>query len=159
MPKYELMYILAATVSDDQVPQVTEQIKQLVADFGATNVVEEQLGKKKLAYTIKKTKNGFYVTLTFDLPGAKLNLLDAKIRTQTATIIRYLIINLDEHLKRAAKDEIIQKSMPKRQIPVEEAAAPSAPAPAPKAKQPAIVLNEEELEKKIEEALTEDITK
>jgi len=158
MPKYELMYILAATVSDDQVPQVAEQIKQIVADFGATDIVEQQLGKKKLAYTIKKTKNGFYVALTFELPGDKLNLLDAKIRTQSATIIRYLIINLEEHLKRAAKDEIIQRSMPKREIPVEDAPVREAVVAA-KPKAPAVEINEEELEKKIEAALTEDITK
>jgi len=159
MPKYELMYILSASVSDDQVPQATEQIKQIAADFGATEIVETQLGKKKLAYTIKKTKNGHYVVLNFEIPTSKINQLDAKIRTQTANIVRYLIVNLEEHLKRTAKDAIIQSSLPKRQIPDENAPEPvSAPAPK-KPAQPVVEINEEELEKKIEAALTEDITK
>src|SRR6185436_17297442 len=111
MPKYELMYILSASVSDDQVPRATEQIKQIAADFGATEIVETQLGKKKLAYTIKKTKNGHYIVLNFEIPTSKINQLDAKIRTQTANIVRYLIVNLEEHLKRTAKDAIIQSSL------------------------------------------------
>ena len=88
MPKYELMYILASSVSDDQVPVITEQVKKFVTDFGGTNLEETQLGKKKLAYPIKKTRNGYYVVVSFDMEGTKVNDFDAKIRAPTMSIIR-----------------------------------------------------------------------
>ncbi len=166
MPKYELMYILAASVSDDQVPQTTEQIKQYVSDFGGTEVVETQLGKKKLAYPVKKTRNGHYVVINFDMESKNVATLDAKIRAQDSIIIRYIIVNLDEHLSRLDKDKEAQAKMPKR-IPqdgdvttTETSTAPEAPAEQPvKEAKPVVELNEEELDKKIEDALNEDILK
>lgn len=176
MPRYELCYILAAQVSDDQVPGVTEQIRQFVSDFGGTEISEEQLGKKKLAYPIKKTRNGFYVVVTFTMDSRKVNALEAKIRTQTATVIRHLLINLDEHLERSEKDKVAQSKLTHRPGEEEAPAAPAAPAPAaPVAKQetaaqevPAATeeavtapaeISTEDLDKQIEAALSEDIIK
>lgn len=167
MPKYELMYILASTISDDQVPNATEQIKKIITDFEGENLEETQLGKKKLAYPIKKTRNGHYVVVSFDMPTTKINQLDAKIRAQTSVIIRYLLTNQDEYLERLAKDIEVQSKMPKRIIPEEEIAAETKPAeevkaeekPKVEAKPELVEINAEELDKKIEEALSEDITK
>ena len=182
MPRYELCYILSAQVSDDQVPTVTEQIKKFVVDFGCTDINEQQLCKKKLAYPIKKTRNGFYVATQFDMDSKKINEFDAKIRSQTATIIRYLIANLDEHLNRVEKDKVAQASLPKR--PTEEEGAEAkegaettktTPAPAKEVKKEVakeevevkeekveepkvkVEMSESELDQKIEEALAENI--
>lgn len=169
MPRYELCYILAAQVSDDQVPGVADQIKQFVADFGGTDIKEEQLGKKKLAYPIKKTRNGFYVVVEFTMDSRKVNDLEAKIRTQTATVIRHLVVNLDEHLRRSEKDKVEQAKLSKRPEDTGEAveagpqrtAAPSVEIPEleklPK-KEP-VNISTEDLDKQIEAALSEDIIK
>jgi small subunit ribosomal protein S6 len=154
MPRYELAYILSSGVSDDQTPEVTGSIAKIVSDFGGAEVQEEQLGKKKLAYPIKGTRNGHYVALTFNMESSKINDLDAKIRTQGATIIRYMIVNLDEHLERMSKDKIEQSKITRR-IPQ---AVPDKETPTASKVQP-VTINAEELDRKIEEALTEDITK
>jgi small subunit ribosomal protein S6 len=182
------MYILGASVSDDQLPQVTSQIVKIVEDFGGKNLVENQLGKKKLAYPIKKTRNGFYGLITFDIDTKKVNELDAKIRTQDATIIRYIMINIDEHLARLEKDKVAQaklsrpqatedgtevvaplveetvkeevkKPVAKEEI-VAEVATEESEEEKPKAKRgrkPKVEMNEAELDKKIEEALNENL--
>lgn len=164
MPQYELMYLLGSHVADTEVPAIAEQIKKFVEDFGGSDIREQQLGKKKLAYPIKKTRNGHYVVVNFEMDTKKINDLDAKIRTQNNNIIRYILINIDEHLARLAKDAIIQAKMPVRKQPEAEAEVvekseeksvvekPSKPAPV-------IELDQEELDKKIEEALNEDVTK
>jgi small subunit ribosomal protein S6 len=175
------MYLLGSNVADTEVPAVTEQIKKFVADFGGKDIVEQQLGKKKLAYPIGKTRNGHYVVVNFAMDGKKVNDLDAKIRTQENTIIRYLLINLEEHLERTAKDKIAQAKLnrrepvaegqaeaPKAEVPAAETPAPAAEAPQevkeekPKRsskKTPVIELDQEELDKKIEAALSEDLSK
>ncbi len=166
MPQYELMYILSANVSDDQLPEVTGQIQQFVGDFGGTDIRETQLGKKKLAYPVKKTRNGFYGVIDFAMDAKKINELDAKIRTQDNTIIRYIMVNMDEHLERLARDREVQAKMNRNRPPemvasgldgpAEQTAAPARPA---RKAEPLKEINAEDLDKEIEKALTEDITK
>ncbi len=155
MPQYELMYLLGASVADDQVPQISQAVLKFAQDFGATEVKETQLGKKKLAYPIKKTRNGHYVVVDFAMDGKNLASFDAKIRTEQ-NIIRYIIVNLDEHFARMAKDKIEQSKIVRR-IPV--VPEPKAAAPAKKPVEVLADINPEELDKKIEEALSEDLTK
>jgi len=157
MPQYELMYLLASTVADDEVPKISSQMLKSIEDLGGSEVKETLLGKKKLSFPIKRTRNGHYVVVNFSMPGTKVNELDAKIRTQDSTIIRYILVNLDEHLERQEKDRVAQSKIVRR-IPVE----PALEAPTRKEKIPAaplIEINQEELDKKIEEALSEDLTK
>jgi len=167
MPQYELMYLLGSHVADDEVPKISANVLKFAEDFGATEIKEAQLGKKKLAYTIGKTRNGHYVVVNFTMDAKKINDFDAKIRTQDANIIRYLLINIDEHLERMEKDKIEQAKIVRKGPPegspeaIAEKPAAKVSAAKPAKKEPAVVLdlNPEELDKKIEEALSEDLTK
>ena len=165
MPQYELMYLLGSHVADTDVPAITEQAKKFIADFGGENIVEQQLGKKKLAYPIKKTRNGYYVVVSFAMDAKKINQLDARIRSMGQNIIRYLLVNLDEHLARVEKDKKVQAKLPRRTLPVAGAAAGELmQAPEPKVEKaakpaPVLDLDSEALDKKIEEVLNEDLTK
>ncbi len=172
MPRYELMYILASSVSDDQVPTTAQTIEQYVTNNGGTEISHEQLGKKKLAYPIKKTRNGHYGVITFTAEGKGVNDLDAKIRTQKATIIRHIIVNIDEHLERLEKDKEAQAKMNRNRppeaiaadnsepvVPEAKPAKPVREAAAPKPAKPKTVVTEAALEEEIEKALSEDITK
>ena len=157
MPKYELMYLLGAHVADTDVPAISAQVQKFVADYGGTDLVETQLGKKKLAYPIKKTRNGHYVVVNFAMDAKKINELDARVRATNQSIIRYLLINLDEHLERMAKDKIAQSKMTRREpIPDEKGDDIK---PVAKATAPLIEIDEKALDEKIEAALTEDMTK
>ncbi|HYC79414.1 MAG TPA: 30S ribosomal protein S6 [Candidatus Binatia bacterium] len=151
MPKYELMYILSSAVSDNDVPTVVAEVDKYLTTQGGTLLNQEMLGKKKLAYPIKKTRNGFYVVQTFNLEPRKLQELDNKLRS-IESIIRYLCINVDEQERRAAKDRTVREKMQANRKPIPqaegEAAAPAAP------------ITDAELEQKIEKALeSEDLAK
>jgi small subunit ribosomal protein S6 len=152
MPKYELMYILSSAVSDVDAPPISDEVNKFLTDNQGTLLSLEMLGKKKLAYPIKKTRNGFYVLQTFEMDGAKLQSLDNKLRS-IDSIIRYLVVNLDEQERRAVKDRAIQDKMKLARKPqkVETADHPA---------QPEVKLTDTELESKIELALeSEDLAK
>ena len=163
------MYVLGSHVADDEVPKIAQSILKFAEDFGATEIKESQLGKKKLAYPIGKTRNGHYVVVNFAMDSKNINAFDAKIRTQDQNIIRYIIVNLDEHLARMEKDKIAQSKIVRKGPPTEaQAPAPATrfakvPKPAEEAPKkstaPLVEINQEELDKKIEEALSEDLTK
>src|SRR5271156_6528303 len=126
MPQYELMYLLGAHIADDEVPKISAQVLKFAEDFGGTEVKETQLGKKKLAYPIGKTRNGHYVVVNFAMDTKNINAFDAKIRTQDQNIIRYIIVNLDEHLARMEKDKIAQAKIVRKGPPAEsETLAPA----------------------------------
>jgi small subunit ribosomal protein S6 len=145
MPKYELMYILSSAVSDNDVPQISTEVDKFITDEGGKILTQEMLGKKKLAYPIKKTRNGFYVLETFDLDGSKLKGLDNKLRSMEP-IIRYLAVNVEDQERRAAKDRKVQEKMrASRKLPKPEVATV-----------PQVKLSETELEEKIEQAIGSD---
>ena len=156
------MYVLGSHVADDEVPKISASILKFAEDFGATEVKEAQLGKKKLAYPIGKTRNGHYIVVNFVMDAKNINSFDAKIRTQDQSIIRYIIVNLDEHLARMAKDKIVQSKIVRKGPPAEVTVPTPKTSIEPKVQKEAPVLvelNQEELDKKIEEALSEDLTK
>lgn len=158
MPRYELMYLLGSHVAESEVPGIASQILKAIDDFGGQQVRETHLGKKKLAYPIKKTRNGFYVVVNFEMLPAQIKNLDAKIHSMDSSIIRYLMINLEEHLKRQAKDKVEQAKLARRP------GAEDIGKPKPRAAKPAPAIklediDEKTLDEKIEKALSEDLTK
>ena len=151
MPKYELMYILSSAVSDNDVPTVSSEVDKFIQEQGGTLLSQEMMGKKKLAYPIKKTRNGFYVLQTFNLDGIKLTPLDNKLRSMEP-IIRYLVVNVEDQERRAIKDRGIQDKM--------KAARKPQKMETPVSNEPEVKLTETELEQKIEQALeSEDLAK
>lgn len=107
MPQYELMYIIGSHVPDSEIPAVVEEIKKFIADSQGVLEKHEDLGKKKLAYPIKKSRTGHYVLVNFSAPADKIGELEHKIRT-TQAIIRHLVLNMDESLVRMEKDQKAQ---------------------------------------------------
>ena len=149
MPQYELMYILSSNVPDNEEPALTDSITAFISELGGEIQKVEKLGKRKLAYPIKRTRNGFYVLVNFKLAPDKVAELDHKIR-MTGNIIRHLMINLEESLIRQAKDREEQKVIRRRMPPRPEAKTETTDISKPKI--------EIDLDKQISKALEEDIT-
>jgi small subunit ribosomal protein S6 len=159
MPQYELMYLLGSHVADDQVSTIADTIRKFVEESGGSEIKEMRLGKKKLAYPIKKTRNGHYVVVNFNMDTKNVSQLDARVRSQGAAIIRYLLVNLEEHFGRLEKDKVEQAKLSRR-TPEEMAQKIKESAPEKKTKAvPLLDIDSETLDKKIEEALSEDVTK
>ena len=152
MPQYELMYILSSDIPDNEEPALSDTIKKFIVEQGAEITKEEKLGKKRLAYPIRKTRNGFYVLYQFKAESDKLKDIEHKVRV-TQGVVRYLFINLDEQLDRMAKDREERKNFkpkPIMQVKSEKKV------PDKKEKKPEINID---LDKQIEQALEEDLTK
>ncbi len=95
MNKYEMMFIVKATMESENVKATAENMKKLVTDLKGNVVEYKELGEKKLAYPIKKELNGYYFLMQFEANkeieaevGRKANLDE--------NILRHLIIKLDE---------------------------------------------------------------
>ncbi len=65
MNKYESVVIIDPSVEEEKVKELSQRFTDLINHDGTVEKVEE-LGKKKLAYEVKKNKEGYYVVINFE---------------------------------------------------------------------------------------------
>jgi small subunit ribosomal protein S6 len=87
---YELLYLVAANYTEDELAPVKEKVKELIKKASGQITAEDSFGKKKLAYPIKKNHQGYYLLFEFDLEGENLKELDKNL-TLTNEILRHMI--------------------------------------------------------------------
>lgn len=95
MNKYEMMYIVKATMESDQVKKTAENIKHIASDLKGEVIEFKELGEKKLAYPIKKEISGYYYVMVFKASKEAKAELTRKINLDE-NVIRHLIVKLDE---------------------------------------------------------------
>ncbi len=61
---YELMYIIDATKSEEDIKAIVEKFKSLIEANGTVTELEE-MGKRRLAYLINDMAEGYYVLVKF----------------------------------------------------------------------------------------------
>ena len=95
MNKYEMMFIVKATIEEAKVAEVAENLKSVITSMEGEITDSKDLGQKKLAYPIKKELTGFYFVVNFNADNETVAELDRKARIDEA-VIRHMIIRLDE---------------------------------------------------------------
>ncbi|MGN1371409.1 MAG: 30S ribosomal protein S6 [Candidatus Coprovivens sp.] len=95
MNKYEMMFIVKATMDSENVKATAESVKKLVTDLKGNVVEYKELGEKKLAYPIKKELNGYYFLMQFEANKDIEAEINRKARLDE-NVLRHLIIKLDE---------------------------------------------------------------
>ncbi len=105
---YELLYLVPATYTEDELAPVKEKIKKIIEKFKGEITLEDSLGKKKLSYPIKKNHQGYYLLYEFDLPGEELKGLNQNLKL-TNEILRHIIVKKKlktPSLLKATKDKL-----------------------------------------------------
>jgi small subunit ribosomal protein S6 len=95
MNKYEMMFIVRATMESDAVKTTAENMKKVVTDCGGKVEEFKELGEKKLAYPIKKEISGYYYVMTLEATKEAESELSRKAGLDE-NVIRHLIVKLDE---------------------------------------------------------------
>ena len=87
----------------------------------------DKMGKRRLAYMVRRFHEGIYVLLVVEGGGAVIHELERRLRV-TEPVIKFLTVRVDEEQKRL--DKIKQLRDSKKKISAQPAApAPVAPAP------------------------------
>jgi small subunit ribosomal protein S6 len=100
--KYELLFIVRPTLSDQEVAALIEQVKGHIGNVGATITQVQNLGRRQLAYEIDHVREGTYVLMHFEGSGVEIAELDRRLRVSDV-VLRHIIIRIDEELKRAER--------------------------------------------------------
>ena len=94
MNKYELAVVLSAKLEDDERAAALEKVKGYITRFGGNVVDVDEWGKKRLAYEIQKSKEGFYYFIHFEGEANCPNGVEAHIRIMEP-VVRYLCVRQD----------------------------------------------------------------
>ena len=91
MNKYELMYILVNTGSDEEKDSMIEKVNSLITKNGGVVDSVEKIGNKKLAYEINKKHEGYYVLVNFSADASVPAIVTSTLRI-TENVLRYIVV-------------------------------------------------------------------
>jgi small subunit ribosomal protein S6 len=94
MNKYESVVIINPEVDEEGVKALENTFTDMINKNGKVSKVDE-LGKKKLAYTVKKCTEGNYVVFNFEATPALIAELERNYRI-TDEIIKFMVIKVEE---------------------------------------------------------------
>ncbi|HEY4357293.1 MAG TPA: 30S ribosomal protein S6 [Acidobacteriaceae bacterium] len=130
---YEIMFIVRPDVEDAEIDKIVETFSGYVTQGGGTVKSTEKMGRRRLAYTVRKFNDGFYVLLIVDAPASAIAEIERRLRV-SEQVIKFITVRTDEEEKRVAKikkhrDAHVKRSALPTAAPVESVEAPAAPAP------------------------------
>src|SRR5438477_5634447 len=106
--QYELVYILPADTTEQQVTELHEQVAAAVARMNGQIEKTENWGRRKLAYEIGHQKEGVYVLEVINGSGELMKELDRRLKVMDL-VIRHLVVRVDEEKK------VVERTRTKRQ--------------------------------------------
>ena len=127
---YEIMFIVRPDVEEADLDKLVEGFQKNVTDGGGEIKSLEKMGRRRLAYTVKKFNDGFYVLLTIAAEGKLITEIERRLRV-SEPVIKFITVRMDEEEKRLAKVKALRDSKVKRSsLPVAQPiqATPQAPA-------------------------------
>ena len=91
MHSYELVYILQADLDEATLATAVDTIQSLItSNQGEINKLD-LWGKRKLAYPIRKMKEGYYVFISFNYPPEKVTDLKRTLG-YNEQVLRYIVV-------------------------------------------------------------------
>ena len=94
MNKYESVIIINPNLEAESIKALIEKFSNLINNNGKVDSVEE-VGKKKLAYEIKKNKEGYYIIFKFEANPELIAELE-RIYRITDEVIKFIVIKEEE---------------------------------------------------------------
>ena len=116
---YELMFIVRPDMVEEEQDKLISTLETAVSSSGGKVKSMERMGKRRLAYSVRRFHDGIYILLTVEGGGALIHELERRLRV-TEPVIKFLTVRIDEEQKRLDKIKKLREARRK-------------PAPAPAA--------------------------
>ena len=94
MTKYEIMFIVKATMEEDKIKAVSDDLQKLINKKPSKVIEFKEMGRKKLAYPIKKEVSGYYYVMTVEASHEVIKEFDRKVSINE-NVLRHLIIKVE----------------------------------------------------------------
>ncbi len=94
MNKYESVIIISPVVEEEGIKNLITKFSDLINTEGKVESVEE-MGKRKLAYEVKKNKEGYYVLINFEAKPELIAELERNYRI-TDEVIKFIVVRKED---------------------------------------------------------------
>ncbi len=119
---YECTFICSPELDSTKVEEMVAKVSKIIETSGGTIKNLQQLGKKKLAYNIKKFREGNYVYVDFESNGSVVLSLENFFKVND-DVIRFLTVKVEPKKKVVKKAKAVEKkqeAVAATEAPVEE---------------------------------------
>jgi small subunit ribosomal protein S6 len=100
---YDLIFICRPDTPEAEVDKLVATLEHTVADKSAKIEKIEKWGRKRMAYRVRKLREGFYVYMSIrSNHGELIKELERRLKVADP-VIKYLTIRIDEEMKRQQK--------------------------------------------------------
>ena len=119
---YEVMFIVRPDLQEEDLDKLIEGFSGTVTSNGGEVKSVEKMGRRRLAYVVRKFQDGLYILMNVAADGKLIAELERRLRV-TEQVIKFITVRTDEEDKRLAKIKAIRDTKVKR-----SAQSPEAPA-------------------------------
>lgn len=109
---YELMFVVRPDMADEDLEKLISNLESTVVAASGTVKSVERMGKRRLAYVVRKFREGVYILLTVEGAGSVVHELERRLRV-TEPVIKFLTVRIDEEQKRLEKIKKLRESRKK----------------------------------------------
>ena len=126
---YEVMFIIRPDLQEEEIDKLLSNLESQAANAGATVKNVERMGKRRLAYLVRKFIDGFYVLLTVEAEGKAIHEIERRLRV-SEPVIKFISVRIDQEQKRLEKIKQLRSIRVQRSTAEPAVTPESAPAPA-----------------------------
>ncbi len=124
---YEVMFIVRPDLIEEELDKLVATLQSHASGAGSNVKNVEKMGKRRLAYDVKKFQEGQYVLFTLESDGKAIHELERRLRV-TEPVIKFITVRTDEEQQRLEKVRKLRAARTRR--PAAEAAAAESESPA-----------------------------
>ena len=114
---YELMFIVRPDMPEEDQDKLISNLETQVGTAGGTVKSVERMGKRRLAYTVRKFQDGIYMLMVLEGEGGMVKEVERRLRV-TEPVIKFITVRVDEEQKRLAKIKALRDTKVRGRAPV-----------------------------------------
>ncbi len=99
---YEVMFIVRPDIGDEDLDKLVSTLESQVSGAGGTVKGVERMGKRRLAYMVRRFQEGTYILFTVEGGGDAIHEMERRLRV-TEPVIKFLTVRVDKEQARMAK--------------------------------------------------------
>jgi small subunit ribosomal protein S6 len=129
--QYDVIFICQPDTPESEIDKIIATLETTATEKGAKVEKVDKWGRKRMAYRVKKLREGIYVLMVLKSGnGEVIKELERRLKVSDA-VIKYMTVRTDEELKRQEKlkkhRDRRAARRPRKTAPAAAPAAPSAP--------------------------------
>jgi small subunit ribosomal protein S6 len=119
MRRYELMLVLRPDVADDRSQAVIDRTTRQIVASGGQIVKVAPWGRRRLAYSIERYREGSYHIVVFESPSEAIAEMERGLLI-TEELLRHLITRVERPVRAARRDGAADETTEETQFPSAE---------------------------------------